>query len=121
MRNRMKLVREKHEFGLLRDAWIQWRQAQEMRLADVHYERILMKRYLRVWKDRLQGLDQLNAACDVFVMGKDDALVEGCWDLWRRGTEMRRAERVVADKVALRVLGKAFDVWKSHMWVFPFS
>ena len=115
MRHRMKLVREKHEFGLLRDAWIQWRQAQEMRLADVHYDKVVVKRYLRMWKLKLVGLDQLNTVCDAFVARKDDALVEGCWDLWRREASMRRTEAVIANKVALRVLGNAVEVWKSHM------
>ncbi|CAL1704876.1 unnamed protein product [Somion occarium] len=115
MRNRMKLVREKREFTLLKDAWAKWRQSHRSHLAELHHNERLVGRFLHKWRGKLEDLEQLNAACDMFLVSQEDALVEGCWDMWRRTAEMRKAERIIADRAALRMMTKVFDVWKSHM------
>ncbi|KAI0934407.1 hypothetical protein AcV5_006256 [Taiwanofungus camphoratus] len=115
MRARMKTIRENREAKLKKDAWAKWRQSYRSHLSGQHYSERLVLRSFRWWRERLGKLDQLDAAADHFTYAQEEGLIEKCWDSWRRALDMHRTERVMAERVGLRIIGQAIDVWKQRL------
>lgn len=115
MRTKMKIVRDARESKLRKDAWAKWRQSYQSHLSDRHYSQRLVLRFFQKWKAKFGQVDDLDAVADHFAYGKEQILMEKCWDLWRRALELRRAETVMAERVGLRVMGDAMNVWKRRM------
>lgn len=115
MRAKMKIVRDAQENKLKKDAWAKWRQSYQSHLSDRHYERRVVTRFFKKWKVHHTRVEDLDSVADHFLYAKEQTQAERCWDLWRRALEMRRAEVVVAERVGLRILGSAMDVWKRRM------
>ncbi|KAI0361981.1 hypothetical protein OH77DRAFT_1388452 [Trametes cingulata] len=114
MRARMKAVRERDELRIKKDAWAKWRQSYLSHLSEHHFERMLVRRFFDHWKSRVRKLDELDAAAEHFVYAKEERAVERCWDLWRRATELRMAEKSIQERVDLRIMAAAMDTWKKH-------
>ncbi|KZT68998.1 hypothetical protein DAEQUDRAFT_765781 [Daedalea quercina L-15889] len=115
MRARMKAVRERREAKILKDAWAKWRQSYQSHLSAQHYNERLVSRFLRQWRTRLAYLDQLDAAAEHLEYARQERQAERCWDLWRRALEVRRQERVMAERVDMRIMGQAMDTWKNRL------
>jgi Sfi1 spindle body protein. len=114
MRMKMKAVRERREGKLRKDAWAKWRQSYRSHLSGQHYIERLVLRFYRRWKNKLSDVDRLKTITDEFSRVKDEGVIERRWNYWRRATEMRNAERIVLERVNLRVMGEAIDVWKRN-------
>lgn len=114
MRARMKMVRERDELRLKKDAWAKWRQSHLSHLAEHQFSQKLVKRYFDRWKSRVGRLDQLDAAAEHFVYAKEERAMERSWDIWRRTAELRIAERTMRERVDVRIMAGAMDVWTKH-------
>jgi protein SFI1 len=114
MRRKMKMVREKREASLRKDAWAKWRQSYRSHLSGQHYIERLVFRFFQRWKTRLLEVDHQEAVGDEFLGGQEHKVVERCWNYWKRTTELRNAERSALDSVGLRIMGDALEVWKKH-------
>ncbi|KAI0646947.1 Sfi1 spindle body protein-domain-containing protein [Trametes meyenii] len=112
MRARMKTVRERDEMRLKKDAWAKWRQSHLSHLSEHHFERKVIVRFFSRWKSRVERLDELDAAADHFAYAREERAVERCWDVWRRGAELRLAEKAIRERVDLRVMTSAMDTWR---------
>ncbi|TFY63971.1 hypothetical protein EVJ58_g2926 [Rhodofomes roseus] len=115
MRARMKTVRERREAKILKDAWAKWRQSYQSHLSAQHYNERLVSRYLKRWRARLALLDELDAAAEHLEYVRQERQVEKCWDLWRRALGMRRQEKVMAERVDIRIMGHAMDTWRNRL------
>lgn len=115
MRLKMKAVREKREIMLKKDAWAKWRQSYRSHLSDLHYSERLVLRLYRRWKERLSESEQLETTAAEFSRAAEKQVVERRWNHWRRATELRDTERVVAERVSLRITGEVWNVWNKHM------
>ena len=116
MRARMKAVRARREGKLLKDAWAKWRQSYQSHLSEQHYDGRLVGRCLRRWRARLAGLDELDAAAEHLEYVRLERRGERCWDLWRRALDLRRRERVMAERVDVRVMGQVLDAWRRRLY-----
>ncbi|KAI0831195.1 Sfi1 spindle body protein-domain-containing protein [Trametes gibbosa] len=114
MRARMKAVRDRDELRLKKDAWAKWRQSYRSHLSEQQFSRKLVVRFFVRWKARAGKLDELDAAAEHFVYAKEERIVERCWDLWRRGAELRLAEKSLRDRVDLRIIAGALDIWQKN-------
>lgn len=111
----MKIVREKRESKLRKDAWAKWRQSYRSHLSAQHYTERLVIRFYSRWKKQLLEVDHRNAVADEFYRATGEKAMERCWSSWKRALEMRNAEKVVAEKVEVRVMHEALTVWKKQV------
>jgi protein SFI1 len=114
MRMKMKTIRDKREGKLRKDAWVKWRQSYRSHLSSQHYIERLVVRFYRRWKERLSKVDNLEATADEISRLTREREKERCWNNWRRVAEMRLMERVVLERIRLRVLGEVMDAWKKN-------
>ncbi|KAI0670486.1 Sfi1 spindle body protein-domain-containing protein [Trametes maxima] len=114
MRARMKIVRERDELRLKKDAWAKWRQSHLSHLSEHHFERKVIVRFFNRWKCRVGKLDELDAVAEHFAYVREERAVERCWDVWRRGAELRLAEKTIRERVDLRVMTSTMDTWRRH-------
>ncbi|KAK7043628.1 hypothetical protein VNI00_008239 [Paramarasmius palmivorus] len=111
MRSKMAIVRKRHNEGIKREFFLRWRRAYQLRMAELHYnEQTAVRCYAR-WKEKLHGIYQLEASADQAYY---EAFVTRFWDHWRRAAELRIPERIIDNRVALRIKGEALTVWKKH-------
>lgn len=115
MRMRMKTVRERHEMKLKKDAWAKWRQSYRSHIAEEHYSQKLVLRFYNKWRTKLVKLGRLEDAADSFVARRAKLQKERWWDLWKKEMGVKNAERAMAERVGLRILSDAMDVWKRRM------
>ncbi|OBZ75311.1 hypothetical protein A0H81_04427 [Grifola frondosa] len=115
MRSRMREVREKRELKLKKDAWAKWRQSYRSHLSEQHYSERLVLRFLKRWQAKVHRLDELDAAAEHFMYAKEEAQIEQCWNMWQHAMDMRRAEKEMKARVALRVMAEAMVVWKKRI------
>ncbi|CCL99150.1 uncharacterized protein FIBRA_01165 [Fibroporia radiculosa] len=115
MRARMKTVRERREAKLMKDAWAKWRQSFRSHLSEQHYSERLAIRFFGHWKKRLMQLDELDAAAEHFIYSCEERYIEKCWDVWRRGVDLRKMEKAMTQQVSLRIVGQAVDVWRNRL------
>jgi protein SFI1 len=114
MRMKMKTIREKREGKLRDDAWAKWRQSYRSHLSGQHYIERLVLQFYRHWKKRLSDVDHLEATADEFSGVMEGRATERFWNHWRRTMEMRNAERMVLERVSMRVMGEVMDAWKRN-------
>lgn len=118
MRYRMKVVRTARETKLKKDAWAKWRQSYQSHLSGQHYTERLILRFFDQWKRKLGGMDHLEAVADNFDRLREDRTLARCWNLWRKESELKAAERVMAERVDWRIMGNVLHVWKRHLYVY---
>lgn len=114
MRLRMKTVRERDELRLKKEIWVKWRQGFFAHLSEQQFSRKILVRFFARWKIKLKKLDELEAAADHFVYVREDKTRDAYWESWRRATDLRRAEKLVKERVELRVMANAMDTWRRH-------
>ncbi|KAI0316688.1 Sfi1 spindle body protein-domain-containing protein [Amylostereum chailletii] len=115
MRARMKLVREKREAKLCKDAWAKWRQLYQSRLSRQHYAERLVRRIFSRWKGKLGELDHLDAAADQLMSTQENRALGRTWDVWRRAFALRGLESQIASKVTGRMMRQVIDAWNRRM------
>lgn len=117
MRTRMKTVRENHERKLTQEVWLKWKQSYLSRSADEHFALKTAAKVLKKWRTRLASLDELDAAAEHFVSVREDSSMQRSWQVWRHSLHVVKMERLMADRVTLRVLSEAMNFWKNRMFV----
>lgn len=115
MRARMKIVRDHHDLKLKKDAWAKWRQSYRSHISEQHYSEKLVLRFYTKWRTKLVHLDRIENAGDQLVKSRGKTQVERCWSLWKRAMDMRKTERAMAERVGLRILASAVDLWKRRL------
>lgn len=115
MRTRMKVVRDHHDHLLKKDVWAKWKLAFRGYLAHQHYSQQLLIRFHDKWRQKLVKFDRMDATADTFAAGKEKSLVRKYWNMWERAVSARRAERVTIERVDMRILASAYDVWKRRL------
>ncbi|KAN0140828.1 Sfi1 spindle body domain containing protein [Lactarius tabidus] len=114
MRTRMHTVRSLRDAALRRDAWAHWRRLYQSRLLQQRVEARLVERCLVRWRSKLHEMEALQGRADEFVVMKEGRVVDRCWDEWRRTTELRSAERIIAEKVGARVVRESVVLWRQR-------
>ena len=112
MRRKIKIVRDRREEHLHKDAWTKWRQAFTVRLAEQHHAHKLVQRFFKLWKQRLIALDERDAVADEFRESTQERAVTRCWKAWRRSLQLQRIEHEMSDRVAMRLMVEAMTIWK---------
>ncbi|KAJ6630747.1 hypothetical protein B0H10DRAFT_1982710 [Mycena sp. CBHHK59/15] len=115
MRSNMKIIRDKRELKLMKDALAKWRQSYRSHLADQHYTGSLVHRYYGRWKKRLARLDHFDDIADQLSQAVESGALERCWHHWKHETQLRIAARVVTENIGLRVKTEVMDVWRRQM------
>lgn len=115
MRARMKIVRDKHDHKLLKDAWAQWKRAFHLRYTDQYFAQKLVLRFFKKWRLKLSQLDGLENRGDHLVVVREQRQAVVCWELWKGAVGLRRAESALAESVNLRILSASFETWKQRM------
>lgn len=115
MRARMKTVRDHRDLKLKKDAWAKWRQSHRSHLAEQHYSEKLVLRFYTKWRKKLGKLDRLDNAGDQLARSRGSSQVEKCWILWKHAMEMKKAERATTERVGLRILTTAIDMWRKRL------
>ncbi|TFK42645.1 Sfi1 spindle body protein-domain-containing protein [Crucibulum laeve] len=115
MRRKMKYIKEKRESSLRKDAWAKWRQQHRSHLAMQYYSERLVLRFYTVWKRRLEELDGLEAIAEDVSRTAENSALEKSWKHWRTCLELRAAERTMAERVNLRIIGNVLDTWRKSI------
>jgi protein SFI1 len=117
MRYKIKVVRTNRENKLKKDAWAKWRQSYQSHLSGQHYTERLVSRFFQQWKKKLVEVDHLDATAEEYDRVREDRALVRCWGLWKRASQLKSAERVMAERVDLRIISEVLSVWKRHMCV----
>ncbi|KAJ6502601.1 hypothetical protein C8R45DRAFT_977175 [Mycena sanguinolenta] len=115
LRSRMKTVRDKREFKLMKEAMTKWKQVYQTHSSDWHYARSLVLRYYGLWRKKLAHIDQLDDAADGLSRVIEGGILEDFWYRWRHASQVQLAYRVVADNVGLRVKTEVMDIWRKQV------
>jgi protein SFI1 len=115
MRSRMKIVQERQEGILLKETWVKWRQSYHSHLSEQHYAQRLLTRVYRNWQNRLYEVDHLENTADEFRHRVEESSARKCWEFWKKVTEVRSAEKIISERVGLRIMNEVLDVWKSRL------
>ncbi|KAF9069947.1 hypothetical protein BDP27DRAFT_1447443 [Rhodocollybia butyracea] len=111
MRMKIQIIRQKRDRRMVKEAWVNWEFSHKLLMAERYYDGQLAVRYLQHWKTKLREFRESEAIADVF-RNRMDRVFESYWDHWRLTTDLARTEKVVADRVGLRMIGEALDTWK---------
>ncbi|KAF8268883.1 hypothetical protein EI94DRAFT_1799925 [Lactarius quietus] len=114
MRTRMQTVRSLRDAALRRDAWAHWRRLYQSRLLQQRVEVRLVERCLVRWRNRLRETEALKGRADEYVVMKEGQVVDRCWDSWRRTTELKIAERTIAERVGARIVRESVVLWRQR-------
>jgi len=115
MRAKLKVTQERKNAKVMKDAWAKWRQSHQSHLSGQHYAERLVLRFLQHWRRRLFVVDHLESAADQFFNASVGRKTEMCWNRWRLAMETRSTERIISERVGLRIMGKALKTWKQHL------
>ncbi|KAJ6547509.1 hypothetical protein B0H19DRAFT_1221514 [Mycena capillaripes] len=115
MRSKMKLIRDRRELKLMKDALAKWKQSHKAHSADQHYTRSLVLRHYDHWRNRLAHLDRLDDAADRLSRVIEAGILEKCWHLWKRASQLQLAHKIVTENIGLRVKTEVMDVWRRQM------
>ncbi|KAI0306384.1 hypothetical protein B0F90DRAFT_1814293 [Multifurca ochricompacta] len=114
MRMRMQTVRSLREAALRRDVWARWRQLYQSRLLQQRLAARLIERSFERWKGRLREMDAMRERADEFAVTKEGEVVDRCWDSWVRASELKSAERIIAERVGARVVKESIAFWRQR-------
>lgn len=114
IRTKMKTIKDKLALRLRKDAWAKWRQSYLSHLSGQHYTEHLLFRFYCRWKERLSGLEELEHTAELHLGVVEQRWVGRCWNLWKRASDMRNAERILLGRVNLRLTGNIIDIWRKH-------
>jgi protein SFI1 len=118
MRHKLKVVRTKREGKLKKDAWAKWRQSYQSHLSGQHYTERLVLRFFVQWKRKLMEVDHMEATADELTGMHEERGLARCWKVWRRSAELRTTERLMVERVDLRVMSEVVHAWKRQMCAY---
>lgn len=115
MRSRMKIVRLNREKKLKNDTWGKWRQVYQSRLSTQYYSKYLLGLFFSRWKRRLEGVDVIGDAGYALAHVFNSRKVSKFWHIWKKASMLRATERLLAERVNLRIMSNAVAMWKRRM------
>ncbi|KAG5646652.1 hypothetical protein DXG03_002642 [Asterophora parasitica] len=115
MRQKMKTVREKRERTLRKDAWAKWRQSYRSHLSGKHYAENLVHHFYFCWKTRLSAIEELEDAADHAFQASQERVADKYWNQWRNARELRNSERIMAERIGLRLMGETMSIWQKRV------
>ena len=74
----------------------------------------LVERFFERWKDRVREMDTMKGRADQLAVAREGKIVVRSWDSWLTATELRSAERDVAERVGARVLRESMAFWRQR-------
>lgn len=114
MRMKMKLIKERGDLKLKKDAWAKWRQLHRSRLASQQYSHHLLFRCYARWKQRLSDLDAFEATADEVSRAAVLNDAKKCFVAWRKLAILRTIERHVVEQVNMRITCEIVDNWRKR-------
>ena len=114
MRKKMKIIKNKLDLNVKKDAWEKWRQLQLSRRADSQYRLFFLVRFLARWKTRLKQVSEMADVANEYASHLDLKVADRCWDYWKRAAVSRHRELVVIQRVDWRIMVNAFGRWKQR-------
>lgn len=114
MRIKMKIVREKREAKLCKDALSKWRQSFQSHLSDQHYKQRLVMRVLHRWHRVIAKRDHSKAIALKFDEVRESRSLDRTWEAWRRALDTRTREAAMVKRVGLRVMADGFEIWRKR-------
>jgi len=115
MRMKMKLIKERGDLKLKKDAWAKWRQLHRSRRASQQYSDHLLFRCYARWKQRLSNLDAFEATADVVSRAAALNDTKKCFVVWRKLANLQIIERHVVEQVNMRITCEIVDNWRKRM------
>ncbi|KAI0029377.1 Sfi1 spindle body protein-domain-containing protein [Vararia minispora EC-137] len=115
MREKTKVVRAARETKLRKDAWAKWRQLYRSHISQQYYSAHLLLRTFRIWRTRLEGLDEAEVKADRFEEVVEKKVMVRAWEMWKGEMLLRAKEAVVARHVGLRIQKRTLGAWKQKM------
>ncbi|KAJ3867775.1 hypothetical protein EV359DRAFT_33800 [Lentinula novae-zelandiae] len=116
MRMKIQIVRKRRDERILKEAWVKWGRSHKLVIADQYFDEQLVVRLFRHWRTQLRQNHEKEAIADDMSCSRMDKVVESCWDHWRASTDFSRIQKVVSERVGLRIVFEAFDVWKKKTY-----
>lgn len=115
MRSKMKTIRTKRESKLLQDAWATWLQSYRSYVAGQQYTKQLQLRYYWQWKKQLSRIIENEIIADNFFDAATQNAAKRCWHLWRNANEIRDRERILTERIDLRLMEGTLTAWHTRM------
>lgn len=114
MRSKMKMIKDRQNHRIFRDAWMSWRQKHQLALADKHYNRrVLLLAFLK-WKELFHRIDAIEGKAEQLIALRDQRLLLQCWQTWQATTGIASAEKEMVDRVYARIIWNAWSIWRKH-------
>ena len=114
MRKKMKIIKNKMDLNVKKDAWAKWRQLQILLRADRQYRLFFLVRFFARWKTRLRQVSEMADVAKEYASHLDFKVADRCWVYWKRATVSRHRELVVIQRINWRIMVNAFDQWKQR-------
>jgi protein SFI1 len=77
-------------------------------------------RFFEKWNRKLAEVDHLEAVADEYDHVCEKRGLVRFWNTWKKASELRTAEKVMVERVDLRIMNDAISVWKRQMYVNQF-
>jgi len=115
MRHKMKTIKDKVGLRLRKDAWDKMETVLPLRTSPANItQNICYFGFTAVGKSGYLDSTGLEEAADLHLEIVEQGCVGRCWNLWKRASDMRNAERELLQRVKLRLMGNAIDIWRKH-------
>jgi protein SFI1 len=114
MRKKLKIIKNKLDLNVKKDAWAKWRQLQLSRRADRQYRLFFLVHFFARWKTKLRQVSEMADVANEYASHLDLKVADRFWDYWKRAAISRHRELVVVQRVDWRIMVNAFDRWKQR-------
>ncbi|XP_006458182.1 hypothetical protein AGABI2DRAFT_115192 [Agaricus bisporus var. bisporus H97] len=116
MRNKMKIIKDRHNLRILVDTWMLWHQKHQIRSAGEQYnQRVLLLAFLK-WKESFRKMDMIEGKAEQLVILRDQRLLLRVWETWRAATRISSIEKGVVDRAHARIMWNTWMTWKKHTY-----
>jgi protein SFI1 len=111
MRMRMKVVRDKREARIQRDAWANWRRLYHLFLAAQMREQRLLRVFFSRWRQRLEHIDRLDMLADETAQRGSKRLVMQNWSRWKRILGLSLSEKLFVERRVRKTMKSLMAMW----------
>lgn len=118
MRMRMKVVRDKREARIRRDAWANLRRRYQLRLAAQKREQRLIRVSLNRWRRRLDHIDRLDMLADETAQRGLKRLVLQNWARWKHVLGLSFSEKLFVERNDRKTMKSAMAMWRKQTCVW---
>jgi len=118
MRMRMKIVRDKREARMERDAWAKWRHLFHLYLAAHNRDRRLTRVFFVRWRQRLEHIDRLDILADETAQRGLKRLVMQKWAWWKHVLELSLSEKVFVERNSRKTMENVMAMWRKQTYAF---